>query len=253
MRIFKDLYDKCDLKKEGIISVGYFDALHLGHKHLLERLVEISKLKNLNSFVLTYHDLPKKSLDNKNIIETKYKIEKIKRLGVKNLILCNYDERFYSLKPVDFLNLLKNNFNISGFLVGKDFFFGENREGNVVTLLENGFSIDVVEPFVINDKYLSTSLIKRHILDGDIEKVNNLLGYPFFIEGIVRKGKQLGRKLGFPTMNIRNDRVYYPAEGTYATITTIKDQKYYSMTYVSKDIIETNLFYYDDFHYNFNQ
>ncbi|HOV13442.1 MAG TPA: riboflavin biosynthesis protein RibF [Spirochaetota bacterium] len=251
MKIFKDLHNKYICKKKGIIAIGYFDALHLGHNHLIKRLVEVSKQKKLGSFLLTYLNLPKKSLDNKGIIETKFKINEIRKMGVNNLILLNYDENFYTLDPNKFLNLLKNNFYIEKFLIGKDFSFGKDRSGNVVTLLENGFSIEVIEPFMIDGEYVSTSLIKRLIINGEIERANNLLGYPFFIEGIVKKGKQLGRKLGFPTMNIVNEKICYPLEGSYATITSIGDNKYYSMTYVSKDIIETNLFGYTDFHYNF--
>ncbi|HPO49871.1 MAG TPA: riboflavin biosynthesis protein RibF [Spirochaetota bacterium] len=251
MRIFKNLYETKSFTKSGIVALGYFDALHLGHRYLLKKLVELSEERGVDSFVLTYPDMPKKNYDNRRVIDLKYKIDEIKKIGVKNLILCNYDESFYSMVPTVFLSLLKKNFNITGFLVGKDFSFGKDREGNVVTLLENGFSIDVVEPFTVDDKYLSTGFIKNRISEGDIDKANNLLGRPFFIEGIVRKGKQLGRKLGFPTMNVRNDNICYPAEGSYATVTSIKDKKYFSMTYVSKDIIETHLFNYDDFRYNF--
>lgn len=251
MIIHKDLYERYSTDKNGIIAIGYFDALHIGHRHLLQKLVEIANKKHLNSFVLTYANLPKKNLNNKNILDLNRKISEIKNLGIKNLIICNYDERFYSLPPSEFLNILKSNYNINSFVIGKDFSFGKNKSGDIQTLLSNGFEINIVEPVMYNNEYLSTSIIRQNILEGKIEVANQLLGYNFSIDGIVKKGKQLGRKLGFPTMNIHNEKIIYPKDGSYASVTHIKDKKYYSMTYVSKDIIETHLFNYEDFHYNF--
>lgn len=251
MKIYNCIDCKIETQKEGIVAIGYFDAFHLGHRYLLEKLVKIAKEKGKKSFVITYKNLVKKNFDNKGLVSLNFKIDEIRKIGVNNLILIDYDENFSNLKPNDFLQRLSRNFRINEFIIGKDFSFGKDRAGNIETLLQNNFKIEIIEPFTIDNKYISASLIRTLILDGEIEQANNLLGRLFSIDGIVRKGKQLGRKLGFPTMNIKNESILYPLEGSYATITSIKDKKYYSMTYIGDQLIESNLFDYNIFHYNF--
>jgi len=251
MKIYSDFFKKQSFTKKGIIAIGYYDSVHLGHQKILKELVEISAKNKLSNFVLTFKNLPKKDVNNRSILELDKRLEIIKSFGVKNIISCDFDNNFSKLTASEFLKKLRENFNISDFIVGKDFSFGNNNSGNIDTLKNEGFNIHITSPYIVKGKEVSTSEIREAVSSGDIEKANSLMERAFFIEGIVNKGKQLGRTIGFPTMNINNSKIIYPQSGTYITKTIIKDLEFYSMTYVTDNIIETNLIGYSDFHYNF--
>ncbi len=251
MKIY-NINDKINSKKEGVILLGYFDSFHLGHKKMVSELLRISKERDKESFVLTYKNLPTKR-GGKMLLSLKSRINFIKEAGIKNIILIDFDKDFNSLTADSFISLIKNNFNISEFVIGEGFHFGKERSGNVETLTKNNITYDKIEPLYIDNKKISSSLIKEYILNGDMEDAQKFIGRYFFIEGVVHRGKQLGRQLGFPTMNMNNYEIIYPKDGVYITKTFVyKDKKeYYSMTFVSRDIIETYLFEYKKFSYNF--
>lgn len=102
MKIYHDFFTKHKIKNEGIISIGFFDSMHLGHKKILQELLLISKKYNLKNYVLTYNSLPFKEENGKKVLETKNKISMIKKLGINNLILCEFNEKFYKLQPDEF-------------------------------------------------------------------------------------------------------------------------------------------------------
>jgi riboflavin kinase / FMN adenylyltransferase len=250
MKIYRNIFVRQNIRKKGIISIGYFDAMHLGHVKLISELVSTAKKGNFESFVLTYTHLPKKDT-RKRLLEIDDKILFLSRLGVRNVIICDFNKKLFSLEPEKFISLLNRNFNISEFVIGRDFAFGYRRKGNSTTLQRSGHKYGIVQPLFLNFSKISTSLIKHFVSAGNIAKANKFLGYAFFVRGTVKKGKMLGRKLGFPTMNIDNENVIYPKDGVYITRTHVGNRTYDSMTYVSKPIIETNLLNYSKFHYNF--
>ena len=251
MKIYKSIFNDLNIKKNGIIAIGYFDSMHLGHKKLLSELLRISYEKKMINYVLTYKNLPLKKNHERKILPLKYKLNIMKKMGVKNIILSDFTKDFYTLKPVEFLNFLKKNFNINEYVVSENFKFGYKKSGNIRDLKESGCVLNFVKSIYIKKQIISTSVIKELILNGKIEEANLFLGAPFFINGIVRKGKQLGRKLGFPTMNIYNENILYPHNGVYITKTYIKEKQYLSMTHIIYPIIETYLLGYDKFHYNY--
>lgn len=251
MKIYTDIFTNFHIKQKGIVSIGYFDSFHLGHQKIIKELLMHSKSKGKNHFVLTYQRLPKKEKNGKNILEIDDKLAIFKKIGIKNVILCDYEKNFYTLKPSEFLKIMMNNFNIDEYVIGKDFAFGYKKAGNIDTLKKLGCIYNLVEPIYINKQKVSTSYIKDLISNGKIELANKYIDRVFYINGVVKQGKQLGRKLGFPTMNIRNDNVIYPQDGVYLTNTIIKNKQFHSMTYVAKPIIETYLMDYNKFHYNF--
>jgi riboflavin kinase / FMN adenylyltransferase len=250
MKIYTDIFTKNNIAINGIIAIGYFDSIHLGHQKILSELINQSKKLNKLNYVLTYKNLPKKNKSNRKILELDVKLNLIKEIGIENVILCEYNDNFSSLTPDIFVNLIKSNFNIDHYVIGKDFGFGKNKEGNADTLKNNNFDVTIVDPYCIDSQKVSTSIIKDAIIKGNIEFANNLMGRSFFIEGEVKKCKQIGRTIGFPTMNITNENIILPKDGTYITKTTVKNVEYYSMTFVGNNLIETNLLDYNDFAYN---
>ena len=251
MKIYNNIFEKQNVIKAGIISIGFFDSMHLGHKKVIKNLLDISNKNNLENYILTYSELPTKETIWKKVIELNDRLQIIKNMGIKNVILSNFNNKFSKLKPDEFIKLLKENFNIKQYLIRDDFHFGFNKNGNIKNLEKAGCEINLIEPIYINDQLVSTSNIKKALSTGNIETANSLLGYNYYIVGMVKKGKQLGRRLGFPTMNFYNNQILIPQEGVYLTKTHIKEKTYYSMTYVCDNTIETYLIGYDKFHYNF--
>jgi len=251
MKIINNFTDEIYSQKPSIMLIGYFDSVHLGHIKIIKELIDISRDNNINHYLLTFKDLPNKTKRLKNILEHEDKISIIKNLGVKNVILVDFDDKIANMSPNSFLEAVKRNFNVTDFIIGEDFKFGNGRSGNVLDLEKMNFNIHLSEKLIKNGIKISTKIIKNYINEGNIEAANSLIGRNYYIKGIVRKGKQIGRKIGFPTMNIINNDILLPQTGAYVTKTIIDSEEYYSMTYVSEDIVETNLIDYNDYHYNF--
>lgn len=251
MKIINNFTDEVYSRKPSIMLIGYFDSVHLGHIKIIKELIDISRDKNLTHYLLTFKNLPNKTKRLKNILDQEDKISIIKNLGVKNVILVEFDEKIANMSPDLFLKAVKSNFNVTDFIVGEDFKFGNGRTGSVLDLEKMNFNIHLSEKLIKNGIKISTKIIKNYINEGNIEAANSLIGRNYYIKGMVRKGKQIGRKIGFPTMNIINNDILLPQSGAYVTKTIIDSEEYYSMTYVSEDIVETNLIDYNDYHYNF--
>lgn len=251
MNIYNDFSEPKDYKRNGIVSVGTFETLHIGHRKLLQNMLAVAEEKNLENYVFTFTESPKKTINDKNVLEISDKLAMFEKLGIRNVILCDFSDELKDLPPTTFAEMLNKNFGIIGFYEGEDFCFGKNRSGNCKLLRDEGFEVFTEETFKFDGKKVSTSEIKKYIRSGSIAEVNNRLGYNYFIKGVVTKGKQMGRTIGFPTMNIRNGNVLYPKAGSYFTVTEVGNEKYPSMTFVSESIIETHLIGYSDYAYGF--
>lgn len=251
MKLFYGLEDKYEGAKNGIVAIGAFDSLHTGHTHLISNLIKIAQQRNLENYVLTFKIPPYKNQGQKIILEYKDKISLLESMGVNNLILCDFDSILSSLTPEDFTKILETQYKIKSYCEGVDFRFGHNQSGTLESLKKLGYSVFLEETFKFGGKKVSTSEIKKYIRCGEIRKVNELLGREYFINGIVTKGKQLGRTIGFPTMNMVNKVVEYPSCGSYITKTWIEGIEYPSMTFVDASIIESHLIGYQNFDYGF--
>ncbi|MCG8572113.1 MAG: riboflavin biosynthesis protein RibF, partial [Spirochaetes bacterium] len=250
MKVYTDIKKK-DLTriKKGIISIGFFDSMHLGHIKLLKTLVSIAHKKKMIPYVLTYDHLPVKK--HKKFFNLTDKLKIFKSLGINHVIVTHFDDAFKQMPPQDFIAHMKKNFLISDYVVGHDFHFGSHQEGSIKTLMQGHCHIYPVDPVTKKGKIISTTYIKDLLLEGKIEQTRDLLGRPYSISGIVTKGKQLGRVLGFPTMNISNDNLIFPQDGVYITKTKVENKTYFSMTYVIEEIVESHLLGYNKFSYNF--
>lgn len=249
MNIIHSIHKKVNITSSGVIAIGLFDSLHKGHIKILENLRDIALKKGYTDYLLTYDHLPIKN--KKKILRLDDKLAIFKKVGLSNIIIVNFNDDFQKLSSHSFITLLKDNFNIASYVVGKDFKFGYNRTGGIKELEQQGCRIFPVEPVVIDNEKVSTSTIRNFILKGDCERIMKLLGRPYSVSGTVRKGKQLGRTLGYPTMNIYNDDMLHPQNGTYISKTYVNGQEFLSMTYSETNVIETYLIGYDNFAYNF--
>lgn len=249
MTLFENKKLKNISNKKGIITIGVFDSVHKGHQKIFDTLLTKAKELDRTPYLLTFKNQKLKKFPPTMSLEKRLQL--INNYGIQNIIICEFNDTFQHKTADDFIQELQQNFNIDSIILGNDFKFGYNRSGDIDTFKKKGFNTFVVEPVYYNDNRISTSLIKELIIKGDIDNVSDYTGRNFTIEGLVEKGKQLGRVLGFPTMNIYiKDRVY-PETGTFYTKTKIEKKEYFSMTYVNKNVIETYVLDYNIFRYNF--
>ena len=211
--------------KGSIILIGNFDGLHLGHQKLL-RLAKIFKKKySLKIGVLTFEPMPKmffnKGLKNFRISNQNQKSNYLKKLNVDFLITKTFDKKFSKTKSIDFITkILKKKLNPKFIFVSDNFRFGNKREGDVKQLIKYekiyNYKIIKPQPLVVGKKVVSSSLIRNYLQNGKLKIANNLLNRNWSIEGKVQKGRQIGKKIGFPTANIDIQNYILACPGVYA-------------------------------------
>lgn len=249
--------DKIDL------TIGNFDGVHLGHREFLARINNFCKLKKSKFVVVTFVPHPVQVLKGHSAFLLNTYAERrelLAQCGVDYLLEIDFTRDFSSLSPEDFFKKYIFEFKgIETIYLGHDFLFGANKAGNfnVAKKLCENKKVELVlqEEFKIESESISSSTVRAHVADGDMEKANLLLGRPYFISGRVIRGQGRGRQIGYPTANLDYDReLILPAKGVYITQTRFKDMVYNSITNIGinptfnmGDVIniETNLFDFD--------
>ncbi len=224
-------YNQVNPNYERAVALGNFDGVHLGHQELIRTLLDKSRNRKIQSCVYTFrnHTIPIIS----NITQVQYitnlKVKKtiFKNLGINMLFLDEFNEKLMRLKPQEFVeNILVKVFNCKELIVGFDYRFGYNAQGDI-SLLEElgkiyGFCITVLDAVMLDNQKVSSSNIKRYLMDGNIQKTNELLGRYFLLQGRIITGHARGRDLGYPTANIEIDPLQViPGPGVYATMVEI--------------------------------
>ena len=222
--------------KGSIILIGNFDGLHLGHQKLL-RLAQIYKKKNkLKIGVVNFDPMPKmffnKKLKNFRLSNINQKIKLLNKFKVDFIITKKFDKKFSKTKAFNFIKeILYKKLNSKFIFVSNNFRFGNKREGDVDLLIqnENFFNYKVVKPkpLIKNKKIVSSSLIRNFLENGYLEKANKLLNRNWTIEGVVKKGRQVGKKIGFPTCNIDIHDYQLAKPGVYAVKVLRKNSNKY--------------------------
>ena len=222
------LYNNFNIKpkhKGSIILIGNFDGLHLGHQKLFSLAQNYKKKYSLNIGVLTFEPMPKmyfnKSINNFRISNQKQKIDILKKLKVDFIISKKFNGEFSKIKSTDFIkDVLNKKLNSKFIFVSNNFRFGNKREGDVKQLIEyeNKFNYEIIKPkpLFIKMKIVSSTLIRNYLKKGKLDKANKLLNRKWCIDGKVQKGKQLGKKIGFPTANIDIKDYVLACPGVYA-------------------------------------
>lgn len=225
--------------KDTLLTVGVFDGVHLGHKHLMAKLIEQAKEQDLLPGVVTFSQHPQEVLSPKTklpfLTDLAERTQLLKNEGVRLVIPLPFTAESARLSARQFVSLLKKELRMRGLVVGPDFALGRNREGNVETLRqlgkEMGFSVTVVPPVVVNGEVVSSTALRKALANGDIKKVRLLTGRLFGLHGRVVPGTSRGVALGYPTANLALDpEQAIPADGVYATWAYLDGQTYQSMT-----------------------
>jgi len=238
MVIIKDNF-KTKLKYPTYIALGSFDGLHLGHMHLINRTVELSKENNAKSMICTFKNHPlsviNKEICPKLIMDNDTKMNLLQNTGIDIVNLVNFDKEFMKITPEGFIKNMVNFYNAKGIIVGFNYRFGYKNLGDVEMLQKYssilGYKLYVCEAISVNNEVVSSSSIRHLIAEGNIIKANELLGRAHSITGEVIKGKQLGRTIGFPTVNLNYSKHYIlPKGGVYYTLAEYENNIYKAIT-----------------------
>lgn len=239
MQVIYGLEQFPSLLKNTIVTIGNFDGIHLGHQKILQFLVNKARKQNLSSVVLTFSPHPEKILRKaklKMIYTLDQRIETIKKYGIQYVLVTPFDKQFSNLSSCDFIQkILVNTLRAKEVIIGENFHFGKNREGDISTIrtLGSRFGLQVHNiPSVMKEgKIVSSSLIRKLLLGGKIEEANRLLGGFFEIRGKVIKGEDRGKSLGFPTANIESENELIPL-GIFISEVKINSKTFPSVTNV---------------------
>ena len=225
---FTKIYKNFNLEhkhRNSIILIGNFDGVHLGHQKLFSLAKKYKKKYSSNIGVLTFEPMPKmffnKKLKNFRISSLAQKINFLKNLKVDFIINKKFDKKFSKIKSINFIKeILGKNLKPKFIFVSNNFRFGNKREGNVRQLIQFesicGFKVIKPVPLLINKKIASSSLIRNFLQKGKLKKANQILNRNWSIYGKVQKGRQLGKKIGFPTANIDIKDYVLGCPGVYA-------------------------------------
>ena len=229
------LYKNFNIKNNhrgSIILIGNFDGLHLGHQKLFTLANNFKKKHSLKVGVLTFEPMPKmyfnKNIKNFRVSSQNQKINLLKNLNVDFVIIKKFNKKFSQTKSIDFIQkILKKKLNARFIFVSNNFKFGNKREGDVNQLIKFekkcNYKIIKPKPLIVKNKIVSSSLIRTYLQNGKLYQVNKLLNRNWSVRGTVIKGKQLGKKIGFPTANIDIKDYVLACPGVYAVKVKTKE------------------------------
>jgi riboflavin kinase/FMN adenylyltransferase len=222
------------------VTLGTFDGVHIGHTKIIERLVQNAEESGCETLVLTFFPHPRMVLQHQSEIKLLNTIEEksflLEKSGLDNLVIHPFDKAFSRLTAEEFVkNILVDIFKIKKIIIGHDHRFGRNRTANINDLVIFGeiydFEVEQISPQEINEVAVSSTKIRNALTEGNILLANKYLGYDYFLTGIVVKGKELGRTIGFPTANIHipEDYKLIPQQGVYIVCSEIGGETIFGM------------------------
>ena len=264
------IYNNANLSQKhtnGVIAIGNFDGLHLGHQKVIKEAKQKANKYNLPLGLMTFEPVPvmffsKKTKDHR-INSLQQKIIQLKKFKLDFLIIIKFNQKFSSIKAEEFIKkIIFKKTKCKYLYVSRNFKFGFKRRGNIRTLkrFERIFNYKniITSPYKKNNKTISSTFIRKKIRTGKIELVNKLLNRNWCVEGKVIRGKKRGRKIGFPTCNMSLDSYVIPKLGVYAV--KVKTNKFnkngianigFRPTFNGqKLLLETNIFGIDKNLYN---
>ena len=247
MKIFRN-FDEADSINNAVVTTGSFDGVHIGHKVILERLRKLADETGGETVLITFHPHPRKVLypdtagkDLYLINSQREKIELLQKAGLDNLIIVDFTIGFSQITSVDFVkNILLNKVHARKIVIGFNHHFGHNREGDYDALKllgkEYGFEVEEIPEQDIHNETVSSSKIRKALLDGNIQKANAYLDHHYIIMGLIQEVNPKLRDIGFPTFSIKieEESKLLPPNGVYAVSVKDDDQTYRGMCFIKK-------------------
>ncbi len=241
MIVVKDI---CEIQeKEFAATIGFFDGVHLGHRFLINELKQVAALRNLPTAVITFPIHPRKVLQAdyqpKLLNSFDEKLEHLAETGIDYCIVLDFTTELSKLTANQFItSILKDQLHVRTLLIGYDHRFGRDRTDSFVQYVQYGkdCGIEVMEArcFTENQIAVSSSEIRKLLINCQIEEAAKLLTYPYILKGNIVSGYKVGRTLGFPTANIQVDEPFkvYPGIGVYAVWVDLQEKRYKGMLYI---------------------
>ncbi len=249
-------------ERETLLTVGVFDGIHAGHRYLIKRLNQRAQERGLLSGVVTFNPHPQSVLHLHSplpwLSSLEDRIKSLRELGVGLVAVLSFTPEVAQLSAREFVALLKKYLKMNSLIIGPDFALGRKREGDANLLgslgQEMGFNMEVMCPFTVNGEIVSSSLIRQALAQGDMMKVERLMGRYFTLSAKVISTDKRGRVLGFPTANLDiKPGQALPNNGVYGTITGVDGKQFASATNIgtrptfgdSEKTVETHLLAYE--------
>jgi riboflavin kinase/FMN adenylyltransferase len=247
MQVHRDLAQLPEFKN-AVITIGTFDGVHKGHQQIINQLKTTATAVNGETVIITFHPHPRKIVGsyggNVALLNTlEEKIILLDEAGINHLVVVPFTEVFANQSAEEYCkDFIYQYFKPSKIIIGYDHRFGKNRSGDY-HLLEKmgetlGFDVIEINAQILNEITVSSTKVRQALLEYDITTANQLLGYPYFFEGVVVKGNQLGRTIGYPTANIAitTEEKLIPANGVYSVTVSIVNSQW---SMVNSEDIET--------------
>ena len=225
MQLIRGIHNLRERHRGSVVTIGNYDGVHRGHQHLLAAVREKARALGLTATIVTFEPTPREYFEGETapsrLMRLREKVEALPLYGIDRAVILRFDRRMQNISAQEFVDrLLVNGLGTRHLVVGHDFHFARKREGNIETLREqgarHGFSVEEVGRFVVDGERVSSSLVREALGRGDLQRAQSLLGRPYRIAGRVRRGQQLGRKLGYPTANLALHRKVVPLWGIFA-------------------------------------
>lgn len=216
-----------------VATIGNFDGMHLAHQIIVKQLADVSNNLNLPSVVISFYPNPATYFGNKTSLLSSFKqrYSSLNAMGADKLLLIKFDKKFANVSAQDFIEqILINKLNVKQMLIGDDFCFGKNRLGDINMLKQHKINAQQILPIYHKNTRISSSNIRNYLAQGDFVYANAMLGRNFNVSGKVIYGQQLGRKIGFPTINIAIKNRKLPIIGVFVVRVKVNNKMYYGVS-----------------------
>ncbi len=231
--------DHPSLSEPSVVALGTFDGMHLGHLSVIKKMIKYGTLNNLTKVVFTFSDIPKhfnQSVTSK-IMSNVEKLQWLEQMGIDIVVSLPFDDAIKNISHRTFFKYIVNQLHADAIVIGENFKFGRSALGTAKWLsnkcTEQQCHCIVMPPVKLDDEIISSSTIRELLIDGKIMAANRLLGRKHFVSGTVKKGKQVGKKLGYATANLTIcDYMTNIKPGVYITETLLNGKKYHSVSNV---------------------
>ncbi len=265
MHVHTDLSTFTDIERP-VLTTGTFDGVHLGHQTILQRLKEVAQREEGQSTLFTFYPHPRMVLypndnDLKLLTTQKEKSELLDAAGLDHLVIVPFSRTFSRMHALDFVrDVLVDSMRIHAMVIGYDHRFGRNREGDITLLRQLGeaydFGVEEIPAQEIDYVKVSSTKVREALLKGEVGLAGELLGHTYSLSGVVVKGDQRGRTIGFPTANVGAIDPFklLPANGVYAVNVTLREGVFKGMMNIGvrptvegagERTVEVNIFHLD--------
>ncbi len=238
MKIFRNI-NEIEYNKNTIVTIGTFDGFHIGHQNIVNKVVNAAKEIGGRSFLVTFDPHPRsvvsENYDLKLITTLDEKLELFEKSGIENLLIINFTPEFSQLSSEEFFENYILKIGISQLIIGHDHRLGKDRDAGEKKIKElgikNGFEVFPVSAVNIEDETVSSTKIRKALLEGKIETANKFLNRNYSISGTVVQGAMRGRTLGYPTANIQphNSKKIFPSNGIYFVEAEVESEKFFGL------------------------